>query len=204
MRQGERPAVPQRAVGRQVGDLDADHGAHGQEPEHAARVERLPHGQRQVEPHLRRVGPRTGGGRPGPAAGATPGRAASARRARARSSDGRTANTSRIVSLNWRTDPNPAANATSVTGSAVPTSSARAVCARRARASACGPAPSSATSIRCTCRGVYPSSAASASTPPRSSSPSPISRIARPTASRRRSHSGVPGVASGRQRLQAR
>ena len=45
---------------------------------------------------------------------------------------------------------------------------------------------------------------ASPPTPSRSTSPSAISRIARPATSAATSHSGLPGVASGRQRLQAR
>ena len=52
------------------------------------------------------------------------------------------------VSLNWRTEANPAANATSVSGSAVVSTSTRAACARCVRASASAPAPSSAVSTR--------------------------------------------------------
>ena len=74
------------------------------------------------------------------------------RRARRRSSVGGSANTSRTVSLNVRMLANPAANATSPMGSAVVSISSRAVCARWARASASGPAPSSASSCRSTCR----------------------------------------------------
>lgn len=76
------------------------------------------------------------------------------RGAAARTSVGVAACTSRTVSLNWRTLANPAANAISVTGSSVVWSSTRAVCARCARASATGPAPSSAVSCRCTCRAL--------------------------------------------------
>ena len=47
----------------------------------------------------------------------------------------------RITSLNWRTLAKPAANAMSVIGSAVWSTSSRAVCARRVRASASGPTP---------------------------------------------------------------
>ena len=99
---------------------------------------------------------------------------------------------------------NPAANAISVTGSAVVCSSTRAVCARWARASATGPAPSSAVSCRCTWRALYPSRRASPPTPSRSTTPSPISRMARPTTSARTFHSADPGTASGRHRRQAR
>ena len=53
-------------------------------------------------------------------------------------------------------------------------------------------------------RGVYPTWRASPSTPSRSTTPSAISRIARPAAVAATSQSGLPGVASGRQRLQAR
>ena len=49
-----------------------------------------------------------------------------------------------------------------------------------------------------------PEPAASPGTPSRSTMPSAISRIARPTTSARTSHSGEPGAASGRQRWQAR
>ena len=62
---------------------------------------------------------------------------------RRRSSRGVSANTSRTVSLNWRTLAKPAANATSAKPSSVVSISVRAVCARCARASASGPAPSS-------------------------------------------------------------
>ncbi|KON74810.1 hypothetical protein M768_02425 [Cellulosimicrobium cellulans F16] len=77
-------------------------------------------------------------------------------RARRRSSLGVVSKTSVIVSLNCRTLPKPAANATSARRRSVPVSRARAVWARSARASATGPAPSSATSTRCTCRAEYP------------------------------------------------
>jgi hypothetical protein len=62
--------------------------------------------------------------------------------------------TSRTVSLNWRTLAKPDANAISVTGSVVVWSRTRAVWARCARASATGPAPSSAVSCRWTCRAL--------------------------------------------------
>jgi hypothetical protein len=47
------------------------------------------------------------------------------------------------VSLNWRTLENPDANAISASDIGVVSTSTRAVCARRARASANGPAPTS-------------------------------------------------------------
>ena len=113
-------------------------------------------------------------------------------------------NTSRTVSLNWRTLAKPAEKATSAAGRSVPTSSIRAVWARCARLSASGPAPSSVVSSRVRWRGEYPSRAARPGTPSRSTTPSAIRRIARPAVSPRRFHSGEPGAASGRQRLQAR
>ena len=67
---------------------------------------------------------------------------------RCRSSRGVSANTSRTVSLNWRTLAKPAANATSAKPSSVVSISVRAVWARCARASASGPAPSSAETSR--------------------------------------------------------
>ena len=51
---------------------------------------------------------------------------------------------------------------------------------------------------------LYPSRSANPVTPSRSTTPSAINRMARPTMSRRTFHSGDPGEASGRQRLQAR
>ena len=62
------------------------------------------------------------------------------------------ANTACIVSLNCRTLANPAAKATSVLARSVVSSSTRAVWARWARASAIGPAPTSASSVRLSCR----------------------------------------------------
>ncbi len=121
-----------------------------------------------------------------------------------RSRLGDCAYTSSIVSLNCRTLPNPAANAMSASPRSVVSTRIRAVCARCARASASGPAPSSVVSIRLRCRSVYPSRVASPVTPSRSTTPSPMSRIARPTVSARASHSGDPGAASGRHRRQAR
>ena len=58
------------------------------------------------------------------------------------------ANTSRIVSLNWRTLPNPAAKAMAVNDIAVVSIRMRAVLARWARAMASGPAPSSSSISR--------------------------------------------------------
>ena len=81
-------------------------------------------------------------------AGALPAAAA----ARRRSSVGGRAKTSRTVSLNVRMLANPAANAMSPIGSVLVSISSRAVCARCARASASGPAPSSASSWRSICR----------------------------------------------------
>ena len=89
---------------------------------------------------------------PGTAAAADTRRAPPARQPRAgrgpAARAGELANTSRTVSLNWRTLENPAANATSAIGRSVVSISSRAVCARWARARASGPAPSSATSSR--------------------------------------------------------
>ena len=65
---------------------------------------------------------------------------------------GESANTSSTVSLNARMLAKPAANAMSPMGSALVSISSRAVCARCALASASGPAPSSASSCRSTCR----------------------------------------------------
>ena len=87
-----------------------------------------------------------GGARPGerrppgeaqddPAVGARRPRAGAPRAGRS----GRRANTSRMVALNWRSEPKPAAKATSVTGRSVVSSRSRATWARCARASASGP-----------------------------------------------------------------
>ena len=81
-------------------------------------------------------------------------RAAAAGSRRPRSCVGVAAYTSRTVSLNCRTLAKPAANATSAKVRSVVSISTRAVCARRARASASGPAPSSAVSSRVRWRGV--------------------------------------------------
>lgn len=80
--------------------------------------------------------------------------ASSGRPRAVRRPEGALAYTSRIVSLNCRTLPKPAANATSVIPRSVVSIRIRAVCARCARASASGPAPISARSIRCRCRSV--------------------------------------------------
>ncbi|CAH0326898.1 hypothetical protein SRABI128_05634 [Microbacterium sp. Bi128] len=109
-----------------------------------------------------------------------------------------------MVSLNWRTLLNPAAKAMSETFMAVETSRVRAVWARLARARDSGPAPSSWLRIRLSWREEYPSRAASPSTPSRLITPSLISRMARPAISERTFQAGVPGTASGRQRLHAR
>ena len=114
------------------------------------------------------------------------------------------ANTSRIVSLNWRMLAKPDANAMSAKRRSVVSMSTRAVWARCARASASGRRRARCTSRRCSCRSLYASRAASPDTPSRSTTPSPMSRIARATTSPRGSHSGEPGDASGRQRLHAR
>ena len=74
------------------------------------------------------------------------------RPASARNVVGATPYTARTVSLNCRTLAKPAANATSAMPSGVVSISSRAVCARCARASASGPAPSSAVSTRLRCR----------------------------------------------------
>lgn len=71
---------------------------------------------------------------------------------RSRSSLGARAKTSRTVSLKVRMEENPAAKAISAIGSVVVSMSSRAVWARCARASASGPAPSSASSCRSTWR----------------------------------------------------
>ena len=122
----------------------------------------------------------------------------------ARSSVGVVAKTSRTVSLNCRMLANPAPKATCANGRSVVSMSTRAVWARWARARAMGPAPTSATSWRCRWRSLYPRRSARPRTPSRSTTPSAMRRMARPTTSARRFHSGEPGVASGRQRLQAR
>ena len=109
-----------------------------------------------------------------------------------------------MESLNCRIDANPEANAMSAIFMSVVSMSTRADWARRLRASASGPAPSSSVTMRLTCRVLNPSRDASPSTPSRSTTPSPMSRMARATASARTFHSGEPGVVSGRQRRQAR
>ena len=145
---------------------------------------------------------------PGPVAGLVPSAVpvvdgARCRR-RARSSLGVALKTVRTVSLNWRTELKPAAKATSAKERSVSVASVRAVCARWARASDRGPAPSSALRRRVRCRGVNPSALASSGTPARSTAPSSMSRMARAATSWRRFQAGVPGTASGRQRRHAR
>ena len=100
--------------------------------------------------------------------------------------------------------PKPAASATWAKGSSVDSISVRAAWARCARASATGPAPTSAPSTRPSWRSLKPSRAARPGTPSRSTTPSAISRNARPATSARRFQAGDPGAASGSQRLQAR
>ena len=109
-----------------------------------------------------------------------------------------------MVSLNWRMLPNPAAKATSASGGAVVARSDPRGLRPVARASASGPAPSSARSSRVRCRGRVPEAGGQA-----------VDALAlddavgdEPHGARGevvgRSQSGEPGIASGRQRLQAR
>ena len=105
-----------------------------EERQHVVAGERLP--RRQAERHRRRSGSATHPCCVRPARDPT-------WRGRVRRSVGDVAKTSRIVSLNWRTLPKPAANATSVSDRSVVSISSRAVWARCARAMASGPAPSS-------------------------------------------------------------
>lgn len=121
-----------------------------------------------------------------------------------RNAAGVAAYTEATVALKDRIDPNPAAYATSASGRSVVCSRTRPVCARRSRASRSGMAPTSASVSRCTCRTESPSRDASPATPSRSTTPSPMSRMARAVTSALASHSGEPGTASGRQRLHAR
>ena len=122
-----------RASVRRVCDavvaLDARHGAIAQE------LEQLPAGERLACRQTHRDG-----------AGID--RRRTSRCVRWRRSLGAAAYTSRTVSLNWRTLPKPAAKAMSVMPRSVVSISVRAVCARWARASASGPAPSSSVRIR--------------------------------------------------------
>ena len=121
-----------------------------------------------------------------------------------RSADGGDPNSRRMTSLNCRMLEKPAANAISASGSSVCSMSSRAVCARRLTASCSGPAPTSATSVRCRCRSLTCSVRASATTPPSSTAPSAMSRSARPARSPLWSQCRDPGAESGRHRLQAR
>ncbi len=120
------------AVGAVAPLLDAGDGGGGEVPEDVVRGE----GGAQRQPQRDRL--RARGRRP------APGRA----RLRARSSVGESAYTSRTVSLKVRTEEKPAAKAMSAIGRVVVSMSRRAVWARWARASASGPAPSSARSWR--------------------------------------------------------
>ena len=140
----------------------------------------------------------------GQRAGAGPSRRPNRERARWRRAVGVRSHTARTVSLNWRMLEKPAANATSLNGNSVVSMSTRAVCVRCALASASGSAPTSACSRRSSWRVVYPTRAARPVTPSRSTVPSVMSRMALATTSPRTFHSGDPGEASGRQRLQAR
>ncbi len=130
-----------------------------------------------------------------------------ARRARERSCPSalRREDLARIVSLNWRTLRKPAAKAISVIGDVGrleqdPRGLRPLRAGERER-----PGPDDgdelAVDVALACSRAP---APGRSTPSRSTTPSAISRIARPTRSARWSHSGEPGVASGRQRLQAR
>jgi hypothetical protein len=93
------------------------------------------------------------GGRYGRRSRITPGGAGVFRFAAwSRSRVGAVSNTSSIVALNWRMLAKPAANAMSPMGSFVVSTKILAVCARCARASASGPAPSSVLSSRRTWR----------------------------------------------------
>lgn len=144
------------------------------------------------------------GGRKGRRSTTSPADRGAVAPAERRSSEGVTAKTARTVSLNWRTLENPAAKATSVSARSVVSTSTRAVWLRCARARAWGPAPTSARRSRWRWRSLTARRRASPCTPSRSTTPSAMKRMARPTRSARLSHSGEPGLASGRQRLQAR
>ena len=140
--------VERTAIRLAVPRLDTRDRALADERHQLARRERLPNG----EPHRDRNSAldrrRRDVDRDGRADSSTRVVAVECGRRAARSSVGEVANTSRIVSLNCRTLPNPAAKATSVNGNAVVSTSNRAVCARWARATASGPAPSSSVNTR--------------------------------------------------------
>ena len=125
----------ERAVVRlAVPGLDAGHGAGGEERHEVLGVERLADGEIEVDD----------AGAPSVARG----------RPRRASADGVAANTTRTVSLNWRTLPNPAAKAMDVKSMSVVSMRMRAVWARWARAMASGPAPSSSVRSRVRCRSL--------------------------------------------------
>ena len=92
----------------------------------------------------------------------------------------------------------------SATLSPVSSSSRRAKCTRRVRATASGAAPSCPANSRRSQRPVTPRRAASPSTPDASSAPSSISRSARATVADVPDHAGLPGAVSGRQRRHGR
>ncbi len=96
-----------------------------------------------------------------------------------RSCEGGDPNSRRMTSLNCRMLEKPAANAISASGRSVCSTSSRAVWARRLTASCSGPAPTSATSVRCTWRSLTCRVCASPDTPDSSTTPSAISRSAR-------------------------
>jgi len=99
---------------------------------------------------------------------------------------------------------NPDAKATSVLGRSVCSSNCFASAARRDRATASGPVPSSCTNARCRWRRPTDKRPASPSIPSRSTTPSAIRRRPRPTRSARTSQSGESGLVSGRHRRHAR
>src|ERR1039458_244563 len=105
----------------------------------------------------------------------------------------------RMVSLNWRREPKPAAKATSTSGIELCVISARAVWTRRLRASWSGEAPIAAVKRRSRVRELTPRRWATPPIPPPSARPAAMSRSARPTSAPSGSSSR-----SGRQRLQAR
>ena len=103
------------------GLLDAVDGAHGQEGDQVGAGVGTAHREPQLDATVGGAG----------------------RAARPRRDVGVAAYTSRTVSLNCRMLEKPAAKATSANGIGVVSTRIRAVCARRARASASGPAPTS-------------------------------------------------------------
>ena len=134
---GRQPQRP--PVGAVAHLLDTGHRARGEVAEQALVGERRAHRQPQRQRRPRR----------GVVA------AAESRYGRVRAApSGVRSNTARTVSLNWRMLEKPAANATSPNGRSVVSISTRAVCARCARASASGLAPTSACSSRSSWRVV--------------------------------------------------